>query len=215
MPQDIRVKICGLRRVEDVRACATAGVAYIGLNFVAGSKRVVDVPTAVTLAQTAPVGMAKVALTLDASDAAIDAILSEVPIDIVQLHGNETPDRVAAVRDRTGLPVMKAVGLAGEGDLSALEDHMRAADMVLVDAKPPTDGALPGGNGLTFDWRLLQGRRWPVPWMLAGGLVAANVGEAIRLTGATQVDLASGVESAPGVKDAAMIAAFMDAARAA
>jgi phosphoribosylanthranilate isomerase len=158
--------------------------------------------------------VAKVALTVDADDAALDELLGGVPVDMLQLHGHESPERVAEVRARYGLPVMKAVGVAGEEDLSALEVYGRVADQLLVDAKPPKGADLPGGNGLAFDWRLIAGRRWPVPWMLAGGLTPDNVAEAIRLTGARQVDVSSGVESAPGVKDAGRIAAFLKAARA-
>jgi phosphoribosylanthranilate isomerase len=152
-----------------------------------------------------------VALTVDADDAALDTLLATVPVDILQLHGHESPERVAEVRARCGLPVMKAVGVAGEEDLPALEAYARVADQLLVDAKPPKGADLPGGNGLAFDWRLIAGRRWPVPWMLAGGLTPDNVAEAIRLTGARQVDVSSGVESAPGVKDPVRIAAFLKA----
>ena len=136
-----------------------------------------------------------------------------VPVDMLQLHGSEPPGRVSEIKSRYGLPVMKVIGVADAGDLEALDIYARVADQIMVDAKPPKNAVLPGGNGLTFDWRLLAGRRWPVPWMLAGGLTAANVAEAIRLTGADQVDVSSGVETAPGVKDAAMIAAFVKAAR--
>jgi phosphoribosylanthranilate isomerase len=208
----MRVKICGLRTPADVAAAAAAGAAYGGFVFFARSPRNLDFATARDLALSAPPGLAKVALTVDADDAALDAILGAVPIDILQLHGHETPERVAAVRDRFGLPVMKAVGIADESDLPALADHGRAADMLLVDAKPPRGAALPGGNGLSFDWRLIAGRRWPVPWMLAGGLTPQTVAEAVRLTGAQQVDVSSGVERAPGEKDAGMIAAFCRAA---
>ncbi len=158
--------------------------------------------------------MCKVALVVDPTDAALDAILAEVPVDMIQLHGHETPARVAEVKARTGLPVMKVVGVAGEADLAQILEHQLVADQILVDAKPPKDAVLPGGNGLTFDWRLMVGRKWLRPWMLAGGLTPANVAEAMRLTGARQVDVASGVESAPGVKDAGLIAAFVAAAAA-
>ena len=161
----------------------------------------------------APVGLAKVALTVDADDATLDAIVAAVPLDMLQLHGHESPDRVAEIRSRYGLPVMKAVGVADEGDLAALFDYTLVADQILIDAKPPKDAVLPGGNGLSFDWRLVAQRRWLRPWMLAGGLTPDNVAEAIRLTNARQVDVSSGVESAPGVKDAARIAAFVQAAR--
>jgi phosphoribosylanthranilate isomerase len=209
---DIRVKICGLRSPADVASAAAAGAGYAGFVFFARSPRHLTVAEARLAALAAPPGMAKVALTVDADDATLDAIVAAVPLDMLQLHGHETPARVAEVRARFGLPVMKAIGVADEGDLSGLIDHSLAADQLLIDAKPPRDAVLPGGNGLAFDWRLLVGRKWLRPWMLAGGLTAANVAEAIRLTGARQVDVSSGVESAPGVKDAGMIRAFVAAA---
>ena len=158
-------------------------------------------------------GLAKVALVVDAEDAFLDAITEAMPLDMLQLHGHESPDRVAEVRARYGLPVMKAVGVADEGDLAAVFDYSLVADQILVDAKPPKNADLPGGNGLSFDWRLVAQRRWLRPWMLAGGLTPDNVAEAIRLTNARQVDVSSGVESAPGVKDAGRISAFVKAAQ--
>jgi len=211
---DIRVKICGLRTPADVTAVARAGAAYAGFVFFAKSPRNVTLPEARLAALAAPPGLARVALTVDADDATLDAIVEAVPLDVLQLHGHETPDRVAHVRARYGLPVMKAIGIADEGDLPAIFAFSSVADQLLIDAKPPRGAALPGGNGLAFDWRLLAGRRWLRPWMLAGGLTANNVAEAVRLTGARQVDVSSGVESAPGVKDAAKIAAFVAAATA-
>ena len=211
---DIRVKICGLRTPADVAAVARAGAAYAGFVFFAKSPRNVTLPEARLAALAAPPGLAKVALTVDADDATLDAIVEAVPLDMLQLHGHETPDRVAQVRARYGLPVMKAIGLADEGDLPAIFEFSTVADQILIDAKPPRGADLPGGNGLAFDWRLLAGRRWLRPWMLAGGLTAENVAEAVRLTGARQVDVSSGVESAPGIKDAARIAAFVPAAGA-
>ena len=211
---DIRVKICGLRTPADVAAVARAGAAYAGFVFFAKSPRNVTLPEARLAALAAPPGLAKVALTVDADDATLDAIVEAVPLDVLQLHGHESPDRVAQVRARYGLPVMKAIGLADESDLPAIFEFSTVADQILIDAKPPRGADLPGGNGLAFDWRLLAGRRWLRPWMLAGGLTAENVAEAVRLTGARQVDVSSGVESAPGVKDAARIAAFVAAANA-
>ncbi len=211
---DIRVKICGLKTREDIAATATAGAAYIGLNFFPKSPRSVTIPEARELALWAPDGLCKVALVVDADDATLDAIIEAVPLDMLQLHGHETPDRVAAVRARYGLPVMKAVGVADESDLAPLLDYSLVADQLLIDAKPPKGAPLPGGNGITFDWRLVAQRRWLRPWMLAGGLTPENVAEAVRLTNARQVDVSSGVESAPGVKDHARIAAFVRAARA-
>jgi phosphoribosylanthranilate isomerase len=209
---DVRVKICGLRTLDDVAAVAAAGAAYIGLNFFPGSPRFVTLDEARSLAISAPVGLCKVALTVDADDATLDSIVEAMPLDMLQLHGHETPDRVAELRARYGLPVMKVVGVADEADLAAVTDYSLVADQIMVDAKPPKGAALPGGNGLPFDWRLVAQRRWLRPWMLAGGLTADNVAEAIRLTGARQVDVSSGVESAPGVKDPARIAAFVAAA---
>lgn len=210
---DIRVKICGLRTPADVAAVAHAGAAYAGFVFFAKSPRNLTLSGARLAALSAPVGLARVALTVDADDTTLDAIVEAVPLDMLQLHGAESPGRVAEVRARYGLPVMKALGVADEGDLPAILEYSAVADQLLIDAKPPRGAALPGGNGLAFDWRLLAGRRWLRPWMLAGGLTAGNVAEAVRLTGARQVDVSSGVESAPGVKDPERIAAFVTAAR--
>ncbi len=210
---DIRVKICGLRDRAAVAAAVQAGAAYLGFVFFEKSPRHVDLAQAAELTGDVPPGIAKVALTVNADDAMLDDIVASVGIDMLQLHGDESPERVLAVRARYGLPVMKAVGIGGEEDLPLLQEHGRVADQLLVDAKPAKGAELPGGNGLAFDWRLISGRRWPVPWMLAGGLTPENVAEAIRLTGARQVDVSSGVESAPGVKDAGLIRGFLEAAR--
>ncbi|MEB3418114.1 phosphoribosylanthranilate isomerase [Salipiger marinus] len=209
----IRVKICGLTRPEDVAAAAAAGAHYAGLVFYARSPRAVGVDLARDLALAAPVGLAKVALLVDAEDAALDAIVARVPLDMLQLHGHESPERVAEIRARYGLPVMKAVGVARAEDLPQLDAYARVADQILVDAKAPKDAALPGGNGLAFDWRLIAGRRWPVPWMLAGGLAPQNVAQAVAMTGTRQLDVSSGVETAPGQKSADLIRAFVAAAR--
>jgi len=211
---DIRVKICGLRSLADVAAVAAAGAAYAGFVFFAKSPRHLTIPQARELALAAPLGLAKVALVVNADDATLDAITEAMPLDMLQLHGHETPDRVAEIRTRYGLPVMKAVGVADEGDLAAVFDYSLVADQILIDAKPPKDAVLPGGNGLSFDWRLVAQRRWLRPWMLAGGLTPDNVAEAIRLTNARQVDVSSGVESAQGIKDHARIKAFVKAATA-
>jgi phosphoribosylanthranilate isomerase len=211
MASDIRVKVCGLTSPETIAAAAQAGVAYIGLNFFAKSPRSVTAEQARDLAVETPVGVAKVGLVVDMDDAALGAILDLVPLDMVQLHGGETPERVAEIREKFGLSVMKAIGIAGAEDLAKIDLYAPVADQLLIDAKPPKDGPLPGGNGISFDWRLIANRRWTRPWMLAGGLTPDNVAEAVALTGAKQVDVASGVESAPGVKDAGLIRAFMGA----
>jgi len=210
----IRVKICGLGSAEDVRAAAAAGADYVGLVFFPKSPRHVEPERAREAALAAPAGVAKVALTVNASDAELDRICETVPLDMLQLHGGESPERVLEVKARFGLPVMKAVGVAEAGDLAQIDIFEEVADQILVDAKPPKGAALPGGNGLSFDWRLLQGRKyWRKPWMLAGGLTPENALEAARMTGARQLDVSSGVESAPGVKDAARIAAFLAAVK--
>jgi phosphoribosylanthranilate isomerase len=207
-----QVKICGLRRPEHISAAAEAGARYVGLVFFPKSPRAVSVDEAARLAPLVPVGVARVGLFVDPDDALLDEVLARVPLDVIQLHGTESPDRVAAVKALTGLPVMKAVGLSDASDLPALTDYGLVADMLLVDAKPPRDADLPGGNGLSFDWRLLVGRKWLRPWMLAGGLTAQNVAAAIRLTGAPAVDVSSGVEAEPGLKDEGLIRAFIAAA---
>lgn len=211
----VRAKICGLRTAAAVQAAVEAGAAYVGFVSFPRSPRHLEAAEIARLGAGVPPGVCKVLLSVDASDAALDAIVGAAPIDMMQLHGRETPERAADVRARYGLPVMKAVGVADEGDLPQLTEHARAADQLLVDARPPRDAALPGGNGLSFDWRLIAGRRWSVPWMLAGGLTPDNLADAVRLTGARQVDVSSGVERAPGEKDAGLIRAFLAAARAA
>ncbi len=209
----VRVKICGLTTPETVAAAVEAGAAYLGFNFFPRSPRFVGYEAAAALAAQVPPGVAKVALTVNADDATLDALLAVVPVDILQFHGAETPERLRALRARYGLPVMRAIGIAEAADLDQIDAFTKVADQVLIDAKPPKGAALTGGNGLTFDWQLLAGRRWPVPWMLAGGLTPANVAEAVRRTGARQVDVSSGVETAPGVKDAGLIRAFVAAAQ--
>jgi phosphoribosylanthranilate isomerase len=211
----VSVKICGLKDAAHVEAAAKGGARYVGFVFFPRSPRNLSIAAARPLMASVPPGIAKVALTVNADDAALDALVDALPVDMLQLHGAETPARVAEVKARYGLPVMKAVGVADEGDLPKLMDYAGVADQLLLDAKPPKDAALPGGNGLSFDWRLIAGRRWSVPWMLAGGLTPGNVAEAVHLTGARQVDVSSGVEAAPGVKDAGLIAAFLQAAGAA
>ncbi len=213
MPSAINVKICGLTESADVPAAILAGARYLGFNFFAKSPRYLAPADAAFIAGTVPEGICKVALTVNADKAFLDALVEVVPLDMLQLHGAESVERVREIKARYGLPVMKVVGVAVPEDLAALDEYGTVADQLLVDAKPPKGAVLPGGNGLTFDWRLIAGRRWPVPWMLAGGLTPQNVAQAIAMTGARQVDVSSGVESAPGVKDADLMAAFCAAAR--
>jgi len=210
----MKVKICGLRSRADLAAAAAAGATYGGLVFFPPSPRHMSLADLRWVAEERPAGLALVALTVDARDAELEGIVEAIPIDIMQLHGAESPERVAEVRERFGKPVMKAVGVADEGDLDGLPDYADVVDMLLIDARPPRNAVLPGGNGIAFDWRLIQGRHWPAPWMLAGGLTPDNVAEAVRLTGAEQVDVSSGVEFARGIKDPLRIAAFLRAANA-
>ncbi|WP_281991382.1 phosphoribosylanthranilate isomerase [Sulfitobacter geojensis] len=214
MPSNINVKICGVTRAQDIDASVKAGARYIGLNFFPKSPRFTTLEQARDLALGTAEGICKVGLVVNPTNPELDALTATVPLDMIQLHGSETPERVAEVKQRYGLPVMKAVGVATADDLLVLDSYAPVADQLLVDTKPPKDAKLPGGNGLAFDWTLIAGRRWNVPWMLAGGLNASTVAEAIRVTGARQVDLSSAVESAPGVKDAGLIQAFCDAALA-
>lgn len=214
MMQDTAVKVCGLSTPEHVAAAAKAGASYVGFVFFPKSPRNVSIEKARALALTTPAGVAKVALTVNASDDLLDELLAKVPLDVLQLHGSETPQRVVEIKSRYGLPVMKAIGVAGSEDLAAIDTYSAVADQLLIDAKPASGADLPGGNGLAFDWKLLRDRKyWTKPWMLAGGLTPANVAEAIALTGAKQVDVSTGVERAPGQKDSGLIAEFLSAAR--
>ncbi|MEM6277274.1 MAG: phosphoribosylanthranilate isomerase [Pseudomonadota bacterium] len=207
----IKMKFCGLTRPEDIVAAAQAGAAYIGFNFFPKSPRYVTPKEAAKLAEITPEGITKVALVVNPTDALLTELVETVPLDLIQLHGTEPPARVVAVKALTSLPVMKVLGVAGADDVARIAEYETVADQILVDAKPPKDAVLPGGNGVAFDWHLLEDRDWKTPWMLAGGLTSANVAEAVRQTGATQVDLASGIESAPGVKDAGLMQAFATA----
>lgn len=210
----VAVKICGLSQPESVDAALKAGARYLGFVFFEKSPRNVTPAKAAALVTDVPLGIARVGLFVNPDDAALQSTLAHVPLDIIQLHGHESPARVAEVKALTGLPVMKAVGISEASDLDALWDYGLVADMLLVDAKPPKGAVLPGGNGLAFDWRLLVGRQMVRPWLLAGGLTPENVAQAIRLTRAPGVDVSSGVESAPGVKDAEKIRQFVSRATA-
>jgi len=211
--RDIQVKICGLTRRTDAKAALAAGADYIGLVRYPRSCRHVTLETARTLAEMIGRRAITTVLVVDPSDSEIDALAETVVFDVLQLHGSEAPERIDAIRSRGPWRIMKAVGLAGPADRVRLADYAAVADQILVDAQPIDATALPGGNGLTFDWTLLADVTWTRPWMLAGGLNADNVATAIQLTGARQVDVSTGVEAAPGIKDPARIAAFVTAAR--
>lgn len=207
------VKICGLSSPETVAAALDAGADLVGFVFFPKSPRHVSPEAARDLAAAARGRAGVVALTVDADDRQLDAIVETLHPDWLQLHGHEDAARVATVRARYGLPAMKALGIREAGDLAAAADYRGVADRLLFDAKPPRNAALPGGNGVAFDWNLLANIDPDLPFMLSGGLTIGNVGEAIRLTRPLGVDVSSGVESEPGVKDPARIAAFVAAAR--
>lgn len=211
----IAIKICGLKTFEALDAALAEGADMIGLVFFPKSPRHVDLPTAAALADRARGHARVVTLVVDADDALLADIAAQVKPDLIQLHGAETPERVAQIRARFGIPVMKAVGIAGPQDLAALTAYAGVADALLLDAKAPPGAAHPGGNGLPFDWRLIAALDLPGGFMLSGGLTPENVGEALRVTRAPGVDVSSGVERAPGVKDPARIVAFIQATRAA
>lgn len=205
-----KFKFCGLKTSSDVATAAAVGASYVGFVFFAKSPRNLDLPTARALALDTPVGVAKVGLMVDPSDGDLDQILGQVPLDMVQLHGKESLTRVAEVKARTGLPVMKAIGISGAADVAHALSYGGVADQLLVDAKVK-GSALPGGNGQAFDWSLIRDVDWPCPWMLAGGLDPETVAEAIRQTGANQVDVSSGIEAAPGIKDPLRMEKFAQA----
>ncbi|MBL8590282.1 MAG: phosphoribosylanthranilate isomerase [Methylobacteriaceae bacterium] len=209
------VKICGLTSQAALDAALAAGAEMVGFVFFPRSPRHVSLEAAAMLGRRAAGRALRVALTVDADDRALADIVAALDPDLMQLHGGETPARCAAIGARFGRPVMKALGVATAADLSAVPAYAAVCERLLFDAKPPPGAALPGGNGLPFDWRLLAGFDPGRPWLLSGGLTPENVGEAIRLTGAPGVDVSSGVETAPGVKDAGLIAGFVRAARGA
>ena len=208
------VKICGLSSEEALDAALDAGAARVGLVFFPRSPRHVGLERARALAERARGRAAVVALTVDAEDASLDAIMAAAAPDMIQLHGRETPGRVTEVAARTGRRTIKALGVAERRDLDAVSAYAAAASEILLDAKPPKGAVLPGGNGAAFDWHLLAGLDLAVPFMLSGGLDPDNVGRALAVTGAPAVDVSSGVESAPGVKSPDKIRAFIRAVRA-
>lgn len=210
----VQVKICGLKTAEAMDAAVTAGADLVGFVFFKKSPRHVTPAIAGGLARRVPVGVLKVGLTVDATDDELAAITGNGAVDVLQLHGHETPARAAEIRHRFGLPVMKALPVAGPADIAAARAYEGVVDRLLFDAKPPSGAERPGGNALAFDWGLLAGTRWNLPWLLAGGLTPDNVQAAIRVSGAPGVDVSSGVETAPGVKSTELIDAFIKAAKA-
>ena len=211
----VLAKICGLKSPETVAAAVAGGASLVGFNFYGRSPRCVDPATVKQLAANVPAGVRTVGLLVDDSDARIAEILAGCDLDMLQLHGHETPERVAEVRARFGKPVIKVIPVSEAADLGRAAAYEDVADHLMFDAKPPKamPNALPGGNALSFDWTLLSGRRFRWPWLLAGGLTADNLAEAVRISGAPMVDVSSGVEDRPGEKNINKIKAFLDASR--
>lgn len=205
----VATKICGLSTPETVDAAVEAGARYIGFVFYPASPRAVTPELAAELATHVPPGVAKVGLVVDPDDALLDELSRVVPLDMIQVHKVHDPKRIAEIGARIGLPVIAAAPVASASDVDEALRLAEPAQIVLFDAKPAKDATLPGGNGVAFDWRLLATRRIPKTWMLAGGLNPENVAEAIALTGANNVDVSSGVETAPGVKDVEKVTAFI------
>jgi len=212
----VGAKICGLNDAAGVAAAVRGGAAMLGFVFYPPSPRAVSVPAAAALMAGLPALVRKVAVLVDPDDALLDAVAAGTPVDILQLHGRESPQRAAAVAARTGRQVMKAIKVKDRDDLDRAADYAGSVDLLMFDAYPPVrEGALPGGNGTPFDWPLLAGRRFDLPWLLSGGLTAANLAAAVAASGANLVDVSSGVEERPGVKDPARIEAFLAACAAA
>ncbi len=209
----VSVKICGLSDEAAVAAAVDGGADMVGFVFFPKSPRYVSPQRAGELAQNVPDGITKVGLVVDADDGLLTEITEKAGLDMLQLHGLETPQRVADIRKRFGLPVMKVLPVSGADDLEAAKDYENVADRLMFDAKPPSGAERPGGNALAFDWGLLAGATVALPWMLAGGLTVENLAEAVKTSGAAAIDVSSGVEDAPGQKSPEKIRAFLAAAK--
>lgn len=207
----VDVKICGVTTAEAIDAAVRGGASHVGLNYFPPSPRYLAPDRVSLIAERVPAHVKRVGVLVDPSDELIDTLIAAGGMQVLQLHGRETPERVQALRQRTGLEVWKVISVKAAADLATGAAYAGAADFLLYDAKTPDGAALPGGMGLRFDWRLLAGHRPPLPWGLSGGLEPSNVADAIRLTGAPMVDVSSGIESAPGIKDVDKIAAFCKA----
>jgi len=212
-PMNVTAKICGVTTPEAVDAAIGGGASHVGLNFFAPSPRFVSFDRAARLAARVPGHVGRLGVFVDPDDALIEQAVAAGRLDAIQLH-KTAPERAAAIRTRTGLPIWAAVAVKTRADLAAARAFVGAADRILYDAKTPEGAALPGGMGVRFDWALLDGFAHPLPWALSGGLTAGNVAEAARRTRATLVDVSSGVETAPGVKHVGLIAGFLAAVRA-
>jgi len=208
----VQAKICGLNSLKTITAAVEGGADYIGLVFYPPSPRSVTMQQAKELTLSVPECVTKVGLFVNIDNKKLSQILNKVSLDLLQLHGSETPERVYEIKTKTGMPVMKAIHIAKEVDLFQINEFSEVADKILFDAKAPSNmkNALPGGNSLSFDWNLLTQLNWRKEWMLSGGLNTKNVNSAVSTTGATSVDVSSGVESEPGSKDITLISAFLE-----
>ena len=206
---NIKCKLCGLTTLDDIDAAAQVGASYIGFVFFENSPRNLEMQAANVLAKSTPHYLTKVGLVVDADNDFLDKLTSSVDLDMLQLHGKESFQRVTEIKARYGLSVMKAVGISNLKELREAQQYGEVADQLLLDAKPNSNSELPGGNGVSFDWNLLSGSTWTVPWMLAGGLKPNNVASAIKLSGAKQVDVSSGIEMAPGKNNVELMLEFV------
>ncbi len=209
----VEVKICGLTDAAALAAAVDNGARYVGFNFFPPSPRALQPEAAAQLAEPVPDRVGKVGVFVDPDDGLLQQVLDRLSLDSVQLHGDEPPDRVAAVKERFGVGVIKVLKVGAPADVAAAAAYERVADRLMFDARPPAAATRPGGNAVAFDWSILAGKSWQKPWFLAGGLTADNVAEAVAVSGARLVDVSSGVEQAPGRKDPAKIKAFLDIAR--
>lgn len=208
------VKICGLSTPETLAAAASGGARFVGFVFYPPSPRNVSFDVAYELARAVPTGVRSIGLFVDPDDEMLERIVTGIQLDMIQLHGDETPERVTEIKERFSMPVIKAIRVANKYDLEDVDAYEAVADWLLFDAKP-AGADLPGGTGESFDWNILKGRRFKKPWMLSGGLDVDSVAEALSILSPNAVDISSGVESSRGVKDPAKIQAFIQAARAA
>ncbi len=210
----VKVKICGVRTPAIIETAAKEGADYVGLVLFPKSLRHVEIEEARVLAAIARGAIGTVALLVDPDDALVDEVAARVRPDLIQLHGNETPERTTAIKARAKLPVIKAIGVEASEDAARAKAYAGIADLILFDAKPKPHATVPGGAGAVFDWAVLRGLSLGAPFVLSGGLNAENVQEALAVTGAAMVDVSSGVERAPGEKDAALVRDFIRAAKA-
>ncbi|MGH7013946.1 MAG: phosphoribosylanthranilate isomerase [Stellaceae bacterium] len=210
----VAAKICGLSTPDTVAAAIAGGARFVGFVFFPPSPRNLSPAQAGPLIRTVPAGVTRVGVFVDPDDDLLKHVLAAAPLDLIQLHGEETPARVAQIKQRFGRKTMKAIKIASESDLAAAPRYTGVVDWLMFDARPPKEATRPGGNALAFDWELLRARQWPLPWILSGGLTPDNVADAVRVSRAAAVDVSSGVEYAPGVKDVAKIRAFLAAVSA-